>query len=130
MTVAGPLGHESAVVDDAHPVAEALGLFHVVGGVEHREAVTPEHLDGLQDLVAALGIDTDRGFVEDQQRRAVQQAGGDVGTPLHPARVGVDAFVGPLGAARPPRGRRRCGVERPPDNPLEATEEAEVLHGR
>ena len=35
-------GDDLAVVDDRHPVAQALGLVHVVGGEQHRAALRRE----------------------------------------------------------------------------------------
>src|SRR5664279_1354507 len=77
----GPLGDQGTAVDDADPVAEPLGLLHVVGGVEHREPCCPQGLDALQDGVPALRVDADRRLVQDQEARAVQQAGADVEAP-------------------------------------------------
>ena len=94
---AGALGHQPALVDDADPVAEALGLLHVVRGVEHRQALAAERLDALEDGVAALRVDAHGRLVEHQELGVVQQAGGDVGPALHAARVVADAVAGPVG---------------------------------
>src|SRR4030065_515179 len=63
----GALGFELALVDDGHPVAEALGFLHVVGGVEHRHPLGAQPLDALQDGVAALWVDAPRGLVEQEE---------------------------------------------------------------
>src|SRR5215472_5721761 len=40
------LGDDHAVIDDRQPVAQALGLIHVVGGEQHRSALL---LEGAHD---------------------------------------------------------------------------------
>src|SRR5438270_10583740 len=82
---AGPLGDELALVEDADAVAETLRFLHVVGRVEHGQALGAERLDALEDGVAALRIDSDGRLVEHEQPGPVEQAGGDVQTPLHAA---------------------------------------------
>ena len=54
-------------------------------------------LDALEDGVARLRIDADRRLVEDQQRRAVEQADADVEPALHPARELLDRIARPVG---------------------------------
>src|SRR5690242_20150997 len=124
------LGDELAVVDDADPVAQPFGLFHVVRGVQHGHPGAGQPFHALQDRVPALRVDPDRGFVQDQQLRLVQQADADVETPLHPAGVLLDLVAGPVGqagqvehlvgAASRPRGRHA----------VEPGEEHEVLAAR
>src|SRR5690606_40349743 len=95
----GALGDQAAVVDDAEAVAEPLGLLHVVGGVEDRHALPGQGLDALEDGVAALGVDADGGLVEHEQAGPVEQAGRDVGPPLHATRVLPHPVAGPVGEA-------------------------------
>jgi len=93
------LGLQHPLVQDAHAVAEALGLLHVVGGVEHRHALGRERLHRVQDCIAALRVHAHGRLVEHKQRRVVQHAQPDVQPPLHPARVGVGALVPALSQA-------------------------------
>ena len=67
----GPLSLDAAVVDDADPVAQALGFLHVVGRVENGHTFAAQLLDTFEDGVAALRIDADRRLVEDEQTRLV-----------------------------------------------------------
>ena len=67
-----------AVVHDEDAVADLLDLLHVVAGVDHRGAGLVEPLDAFQNRIAALRVDGDRGFVEEDQVRLVRDAAGDV----------------------------------------------------
>src|SRR5450759_5735627 len=50
---------ELTVVDDPDPVAEPLGLLHVMGRVEDGHTLTAQLLDRLEDGVPALWIEPD-----------------------------------------------------------------------
>ena len=67
-----------AVVHDEDAVADLFDLLHVVAGVDHRGAGLVEPLDAFQNRIAALRVDGDRGFVEEDQVRLVRDAAGDV----------------------------------------------------
>ncbi len=82
------------VVDDGYPLAQPFGLFHVVGGVEDGHPFPVERLDALEDRIAALGVHSDGGLVQEKDIRLVQQAGGQVDPPLHPPRIAVQGLVG------------------------------------
>ncbi len=84
-------------VDDADPVAEPFGLLHVVRGVDHPDALGSEPGHAGQDGVAALRVDADGRFVEDQQLRAVEQADPDVEAAFHSAGELIGPFTGPVG---------------------------------
>ena len=60
------VGDDAAVIDDDEPVAETLGLFHVVRGVESVLPRRFERLEVVEDGVAALRVDADRRLVEQQ----------------------------------------------------------------
>jgi hypothetical protein len=76
--------HDLALVHDGDAVAQALGLLHVVGGVEDGGPGLGHPLDGREDVVAGLGIDAESGLVEQEHARGVHQAAGQVEAPLHP----------------------------------------------
>ena len=103
-----------AGVDDGDAIAEALGFFHVVGRVDDGAALAVQRFDVLEDLVARLRIDADRGLVEQQQVRLVHERGGEVEAPLHAARIGADAIVLAIGEAdeieAPRHARRRAAI--------------------
>ena len=97
--LARALRDQAPGVDDADAVAEALGLLHVVGRVEDGETLPLQGLHRLEDGVAALWVDADRRFVEDEQPRLVKQARRYVQPPLHASRVTVHGLGGPVGQA-------------------------------
>ncbi|RLE19474.1 MAG: hypothetical protein DRJ50_12165, partial [Actinobacteria bacterium] len=68
------LGDDLPFVNDADPVAETLGFLHVVRRVEDGHTFGTEAFHVLEDGVAALRIDPDRRFIEDQQVRFVEQS--------------------------------------------------------
>src|SRR5437867_9326878 len=84
---------QRTLVDDAHPVAQTLGLLHVVRGVEDGPTLASQCLDVVEDRVARLRIDAHGGLVEQQQRRVVDHGHGEIQAPFHPARVGGDAVA-------------------------------------
>ena len=61
---------EPAVVDDGQPVAELVGLLHVVGREEDRLAVDVELAEDLPQRDAALRVEAGGRLVEEQHRRA------------------------------------------------------------
>ena len=131
--VGRPVGHDPAVVDDDDPVAEALGLFHVVRRVEDRLPRVAQRLEAFEDGVAALRVDARRRLVEQKDVRVVEKPGREVQTALHPAAVGLHAVAPPVGEAREaedvvdpggearafhaPGAPRRTGGCRPPRAP-------------
>src|SRR5262249_29329743 len=63
----GPDGHDASLVHNGDPVAETLGLFHVVGGVEDGLSLPGQLADRVEDLVARLRIDARGGLVQQQE---------------------------------------------------------------
>ena len=89
--------HDPSPVDDRHPVTEVVGLLHVVGGDDHGHPLRPVHiLDIFPDVPPGLGVQTQRGLVQEQDVGMVHQASGDLQPPLHPARVVLQENVGLL----------------------------------
>ena len=84
------LGDDQALVHDDQPVAELLGLVHVVGGDHQRDAglLEPEQL--VPQHVAGLRVEAGGGLVEQQQVGAVDQAAGDREPALHAAGEVLD----------------------------------------
>ena len=69
------------MVHDGDAVAQPLGLFHIVGGQEHRVAARAELADDVPQLAAGLGIEAGRRLIEEQQLGAADQRARD-GEPL------------------------------------------------
>ena len=59
-------------------LCHALDFVEVVAGVDHRVALGGQLLHGVEQTLAAAGIDTDRGLVEQVQARRLQQADGEI----------------------------------------------------
>ena len=70
------------VVDDRQPVAELVGLFHVVRGQQHGDAFLAQPLHGRPHRHAALRIEPRAGLVEKQHGGPVR----DGARNLHPLR--------------------------------------------
>lgn len=88
-----------APVDDGHPVAELIGLFHVVGGEEDGLAFSVELAQDLPHGNAALGIQPGGGFIEEQHRGPVHDGTGHHQPLGHAARKRQHRGVGPFGQA-------------------------------
>ena len=85
--VGGVGGDDAALVDDDDAVAQGVGLVEVVGGEEHRGSALGAHVGDVPPQVGpGLRIEAGGGLVEEDQRRVVDEAHGDVETPLLPAR--------------------------------------------
>ncbi len=78
----------------ASVVGEPVGLLQVLGGEQDGRAVGHEVLDHGPQLVAAPGVEAGGRLVEEQDRRAVHQRGGEVEAPPHPTGVRLDGPVG------------------------------------
>ena len=87
------LGDDPAVGDHGDPVAQRVGLEHVVRGQQHRLAGAGEPAIVRAQLARAHRVDADRRLVEEDHRRVVEQAAGDVQPLAHAARVALDALV-------------------------------------
>ena len=107
------LGDDAAVVHDDEPVAELLGLVHVVRRDDERDALALEPEQPVPQHVPRLWVETGGRLVEEQHLGVVHEAAGDGEPALHPARERLDPVVAPLGelgelqqvvgAARAPR---------------------------
>ena len=86
------LGDELATGDHRDPVAQLVGLEHVVRGEQHGRPELDERRDGLPELSGADRVDADARLVQEQHLRLVDQATGDVQPLPHPTRVALDAL--------------------------------------
>lgn len=91
-TIDGVEGKEAALIDDGDAITEALGFFHVMGCVDDGGAAGLEFADQIENAVAALRIDTCGGFIQEQERRVVEQGGGEIEAALHAAGKALDTI--------------------------------------
>ena len=91
------LGHDLRLVHDDEPVAELLGLVHVVGRQDERHATLLQAVEAVPEQVAGLRIEAGRRLVEEEQVRLVDQRPGDRQAPLHPAGQRLDLVARALG---------------------------------
>ena len=75
-------------MEDRDPVGELLGLIEVLRGEQDRGAAVGELADGLPHLQASVRVEASGRLVEEDHRRASDQAHRDVETAAHAARVG------------------------------------------
>ena len=99
--VGSPLGDDAPVVDDDDLVRQMLRLLHVLGREEHRRPLGHQVLDELPEVVPRAGIEPGGGFVQEQDRRSADQAGGQVESSPHPPRVRLDRPVPGVGERHP-----------------------------
>ena len=91
------LGDDLGLVHDDEPVAQLLGLVHVVGRQDERHAALLEPVQAVPQQVAGLRVEAGRRLVEEQHVGLVDQRAGDRQAPLHAARQRLDLVVGALG---------------------------------
>ena len=97
-SVGRALGDDLAVVDDADPVGELVGLLEVLRGEEDRHAellVEPAHL--VPHARPAHRVEPGGRLVEEQDVGVVHERGGEVEASLHAARVRADAPIEGVG---------------------------------
>ena len=96
--------HEDpALVEDRDPVGELLRLVEVLRGEQDRGAAAGEVADGLPHLEATLRVEAGRRLVEEDHRRAPDQAHREVEPAAHAARVARHPLI--------PRAGEREAVE-------------------
>ena len=91
----GVEGEDLAVVHDRDPVAELVGLLHVVGGEQDGLAVVVELAQDLPEGQPALGVEAGGRFVHEQHGRPVEDRTGHHEALRHAARQGVHRRLGP-----------------------------------
>ena len=95
-SVGEPSAMTPAVIDDAEAVAEPVGFLHVVGCIQDRLALGAQAEDGLEDVVPGLGVYSDGGLVEEEERRPAHEGDGEIDSALHAAGELVDPVLGPI----------------------------------
>ena len=96
--VRGALHHQPPAGEIHHALA-AFRLVHVVGGHQHGHAVGGHLVDHVPELAPRLGIDAGGRFVEQQQARPMQHAGGQRHALLPAARQLLRQLIGAIGQA-------------------------------
>ena len=91
------LGDDAAAVHDHEPVAELLGLVHVVRREHEGHALALQPVEALPQEVARLRVEAGGGLVEQQQLGLVDERARDREPALHAARQRVDEVVAPVG---------------------------------
>ena len=87
-----------AAVDDCDPIAQRLGLVHVMRRERDGDlAFLAQRFEQVPHGAAALRVESDSRLVEEQHVGRMNQAARDFEPPAHPARVSRDEIVGALG---------------------------------
>ena len=81
------LGDDPAVVHDDEPVAQLLGLVHVVRRDDERDALALEPEEPVPQHVPRLGVEAGGGLVEQEHLGVVHQAARDGEPALHAPRL-------------------------------------------
>ncbi len=90
--VALAVGPDRALVHDHHPVAGAH-LVDQVGCPQNRHPVGGQRMDVIDDARPARHVKADRGFVEQEDGRLMEQGAGQFDPPAQPAAQLADAMV-------------------------------------
>ena len=85
------LGDDSALVHHDEPIAQLLGLVHVVRRQHERDAPLLQPEEPIPDHVSCLGVEPGRRLVEQQDVRIADEGTGDREPPLHSAGERLDA---------------------------------------
>ena len=122
----GSLGHDPAMVDDAHAVGEHVCLLQILRGQEDRDAtIAGQTLHLLPQRGAALHVEAGSGLIEEQDPRPVDQRERQVEPALHATRVAAHPAVGGLRESHPlEQGRGALA----PVSPAHAVQRGLQLH--
>ena len=88
---------DRGLVHHDEAVAQLFGLVHVVGRQHERHPALLESIQAVPQQMAGLRVEAGRRFVEQQERRLVDERSGDRQPSLHPARERLDLVVRALG---------------------------------
>ena len=124
------VGDDTASIDHDDAIGETFGFLHVVRRVQQRLATALQLFEVVEDCIAALRIDADRRFVEQEDVRVVQQAGGQIEPALHPAAERLDAVASTIGKPDEREDGRHRGVECGTRHVVQGTEESKVVARR
>ena len=124
------VGDHLAVVHDRDPVAQAVGLEHVVRRQQERRPQLPQLDDPLPEEQPRLRVEPRRRLVEHEQLRLVHQRPGDHQPLGHPARVLVDLVGLPPAQAEPVEQLERPLAPVPPRRAEVGSVEGQVLERR
>ena len=94
------LGHDGAMIHHHESIAELLGLVHVVGRDDERDAFSLQAVETFPEQVPGLGVEPGGRLVEDQEFRLVDEGSGNGEAAFHAAGKVVDPVVRPLGELR------------------------------
>ena len=108
--VRGVVGDDPAVVDDADLVGQRVGLVQVLGGQQHGRSLGDEVADDVPHVLALGRVEAGGRLVEEDHRRAADQARGQVEPPAHAAGVGLGHLAGGVGEVEPVQQLRGAGL--------------------
>src|SRR5205807_6353785 len=121
-----PFGDDHPFVYHGDPVANLVGLEHVVGGEEDGLPALEEAAHQDAKLARANRVETDGGLVQEQHLRVIQQAASQVQALFHAPRVGLDAIALPPFEVEPIEQLRNTAAGNVGRNAVEVGEVAEV----
>ena len=131
LSAAGRVEREQpAVVDDREPVAELVGLLHVVRGEEDRLAVAVQLAEDVPERDAALRVEAGGRLVEEQDRGPVHDRPGHHEPLGHAAGEREHRRLRPIGQAELLEQSAGLGLRRLGVHAEEAAVEVEVLPDR
>ncbi len=97
----GALRDDLAVIDDRDVVAQALGFFHIMRGVDDRHAFVPQSFNHFENVITRLWIDASGGLIHQNQLRLVNEAGSHVKAALHASGEIFDQLSGAIRESGP-----------------------------
>ena len=81
--LAGPLGDDLAVVEHDELFGETVGLFEVLGREEDRRSLLDQFFNDRPKVLATLGVQSGRGFIQEEQRRLGDEGRREVESSAH-----------------------------------------------
>src|SRR6266511_1236523 len=120
------LGDDAAVVDDDDVIGEPVGLVQILGREYERRALRDEFAEHRPEVAAAVRVESGGGLVEEEDGRRGDQAGGEVESPAHAARVGLDGLACRVGEVERGEQLGGPGARDPAREVVEAADHLQV----
>src|SRR3984885_3487331 len=122
-----PQRDDLSMVHNRNPVAEPLGLFHIMRRVNNRHALVAQLLDHFKNMIARLRIDAHCRLVHQNQLWPMDHSGRHVEPPLHPTRKIFHQVTGAICKCRPSQTKRDCLLKRGSAQPVIPSERFQIF---
>src|SRR5690349_7700715 len=88
-----PTGNYLPLVHDGDMIRKLLRFFHIMRGIQDGHSLRIQFLYIVQNVASTLRIDTDGGFIHNDDGRFVHEGGSNIDAALHTSREFVHSIL-------------------------------------